>query len=209
MAYKRISPQPVTEGGTGNATFTAYSIVTAGTTATGTFQNVVGLGSAGQILTSAGASALPAWQTLSIPAGVPQTAKVTLTSSQIKNLHGTPQTIIAAPGAGLMIHVIGAVTTLNYGGSNAFVAILQTIGLYFNDGSGTNSLGLNVAAAFITATTTRSAPSNSLGYANALTSDLTNKPIVAYQTSAIEISGNAANDNTMTFNVTYTILTPS
>lgn len=52
----------VAGGGTGNTTFTAYSVITAGTTATGPFQNVVGLGSSGQVLTSTGAGALPTWQ---------------------------------------------------------------------------------------------------------------------------------------------------
>jgi len=52
----------VAGGGTGNTTFTAYSIIAAGTTATGAFQNVVGVGSSGQVLTSNGAAALPTWQ---------------------------------------------------------------------------------------------------------------------------------------------------
>ncbi len=51
----------VPRGGTGNSTFTAFSVICAGTTATGVFQNVVGLGSIGQVLTSAGPGALPAW----------------------------------------------------------------------------------------------------------------------------------------------------
>jgi hypothetical protein len=51
----------VAGGGTGNTTFTAYSVICAGTTATGAFQNVSGVGTAGQVLTSAGASALPTW----------------------------------------------------------------------------------------------------------------------------------------------------
>lgn len=51
----------VAGGGTGNTTFTAFSVICAGTTATGPFQNVVGLGSAGQVLTSAGPGALPTW----------------------------------------------------------------------------------------------------------------------------------------------------
>lgn len=51
----------VAHGGTGNTTFTAYSVICAGTTATGIFQNVSGVGTAGQVLTSAGASALPTW----------------------------------------------------------------------------------------------------------------------------------------------------
>lgn len=53
---------PVAGGGTGNSTFTAYSVICAGTTATGAFQNVSGVGTAGQVLTSNGAAALPTWQ---------------------------------------------------------------------------------------------------------------------------------------------------
>ncbi len=52
----------VANGGTGNTTFTAYSVICAGTTATGAFQNVSGLGSSGNVLTSNGAGALPTWQ---------------------------------------------------------------------------------------------------------------------------------------------------
>lgn len=52
----------VAGGGTGNSTFTAYSVICAGTTATGAFQNVSGLGSSAQVLTSNGAAALPTWQ---------------------------------------------------------------------------------------------------------------------------------------------------
>lgn len=54
---------PVTNGGTNNTSFTAYSVICAGTTSTGTFQNVSGLGSSGQVLTSGGAGALPTWET--------------------------------------------------------------------------------------------------------------------------------------------------
>lgn len=52
----------VAGGGTGNTTFTAYSVIAAGTTATGAFQNVSGVGTSGQVLTSNGAAALPTWQ---------------------------------------------------------------------------------------------------------------------------------------------------
>ncbi len=55
---------PVAGGGSGNTTFTAYSVICAGTTATGAFQNVSGLGSSGQVLTSNGPGLLPTWQTL-------------------------------------------------------------------------------------------------------------------------------------------------
>ena len=50
-------------GGTGLATLTAYALMAAGTTSTDNMQQVSGLGSAGQVLTSAGAGALPIWAT--------------------------------------------------------------------------------------------------------------------------------------------------
>lgn len=70
MAYKRASAMPVVEGGTGAQTFTAYSVICAGTTATGAMQNVVGLGVANQVLVSNGAAALPSWQAIPATAGV-------------------------------------------------------------------------------------------------------------------------------------------
>ncbi len=56
------TPVTVPFGGTGNTTFTAFSLICAGTTATGTFQNVVGVGTLGQVLVSQGAAALPVWE---------------------------------------------------------------------------------------------------------------------------------------------------
>ena len=53
---------PVTSGGTGIATTTAYSVVFAGTTATGAFQAAAGPGTATHVLTSNGAGALPTFQ---------------------------------------------------------------------------------------------------------------------------------------------------
>jgi len=52
----------VDSGGTGIASTTAYALIAAGTTSTGAFQQVSGLGTSGQVLTSNGAGALPTWQ---------------------------------------------------------------------------------------------------------------------------------------------------
>jgi len=57
-----------TKGGTGAGSFTAYGVLLAGTTGTGAFQNVSGLGTSGQVLTSNGAAAAPTWQAI-IPTG--------------------------------------------------------------------------------------------------------------------------------------------
>ena len=56
------NPVTVAQGGTGVATTTAYSVLCAGTTATGAFQSLAALGNAGSRLTSAGAGALPSFK---------------------------------------------------------------------------------------------------------------------------------------------------
>lgn len=62
MSFKTRSPIPVIEGGSGVITnTTAYGVLCAGTTATGAIQNA-GAGSAGEVLTSNGAGALPTFQ---------------------------------------------------------------------------------------------------------------------------------------------------
>lgn len=53
----------VSRGGTGLASATAYAVLCGGTTSTGAFQSVASVGTAGQVLTSNGAGALPTFQT--------------------------------------------------------------------------------------------------------------------------------------------------
>jgi len=54
----------VPHGGTGRAAFTAYSVVCGGTGTTAQLQSVASVGTAGQVLTSSGAGALPTWTTI-------------------------------------------------------------------------------------------------------------------------------------------------
>jgi len=49
-------------GGTGLLSLTAYAVLAGGTTSAGAMQQVSGLGTSGQVLTSNGAAALPTWQ---------------------------------------------------------------------------------------------------------------------------------------------------
>lgn len=62
MAYTGPFPLPVPTGGTGGASHTAYSVLCGGTTSTAALQSVASVGSAGQVLTSNGAGALPTFQ---------------------------------------------------------------------------------------------------------------------------------------------------
>jgi hypothetical protein len=57
----------VAAGGTGLAIFTPYAVVAGGTAGTTPLQQVAGVGSSGQLLTSNGAAALPTWQAAPSP----------------------------------------------------------------------------------------------------------------------------------------------
>jgi hypothetical protein len=85
---------PVANGGTGDTSFTAYAVITGGTTSTGALQSVSGVGTSGQVLTSNGASALPTWQTASASASLSSTSYSQITASTLNT---------ASPGA-LMIY---------------------------------------------------------------------------------------------------------
>lgn len=76
-----FTPVTVPIGGTGATSFTAYSVICGGTTSTGALQNVSGVGTTGQVLTSNGAAALPTWQTISIPSAGAVTLAVTQANS--------------------------------------------------------------------------------------------------------------------------------
>lgn len=65
--YSVALPIPVTQGGTGTTSFTAYGVITGGTTATSLLQSVTP-GAAGTMFQSGGASALPTWSTTTYPA---------------------------------------------------------------------------------------------------------------------------------------------
>lgn len=82
----------VAGGGTGNTTFTAYSVICAGTTATGAFQNVSGVGTSGYVLTSNGAGMLPTWQ--EPPGGIPAALTKTDDTNVTLTLGGTPATAL-------------------------------------------------------------------------------------------------------------------
>lgn len=104
-------PVNVSEGGTGLATLVAYEVMLAGTTTTGVMQQVSGLGTAGQVLTSAGAAAIPVWSNptsgayVSV-AGTTQAASVN-TIYLIANASQTTVTLPATAAIGQVVGVDG------------------------------------------------------------------------------------------------------
>jgi hypothetical protein len=90
----------VAGGGTGDVSFTAYSVICGGTTSTGPLQNVIGVGSSGQVLTSGGASTLPTWTSL---------------ITGVSSVTGTANQILASPTTGAVIlSLIGPYTPATY-----------------------------------------------------------------------------------------------
>jgi hypothetical protein len=63
-------PVPVSNGGTGDTSFTPFAVITGGVISTGALQSVASVGTSGQVLTSNGTGALPSFQTVtsSLPA---------------------------------------------------------------------------------------------------------------------------------------------
>jgi len=89
-------PTAVPKGGSGDTSFTAYSVICGGTTSTAVLQNVSGVGTSGQILTSNGAATLPTWQanpsSISITAGSANIvcSPSTITGTGTVNLANSP-----------------------------------------------------------------------------------------------------------------------
>ena len=63
-------PVSVSNGGTGASSFTAYTPICGGTTSTSALQSVASVGTAGQVLTSNGSSALPSFQNAPASPGI-------------------------------------------------------------------------------------------------------------------------------------------
>lgn len=80
----RNSPLTVPDGGTGLTSATAYAVLCGGTTSTGAFQSIAGVGTSGQVLTSNGASALPTFQTLTTSTTTVETPKATTSGTNVE-----------------------------------------------------------------------------------------------------------------------------
>lgn len=163
-----------------------------------------GKGTSSQVLTDQTAPTMSKFATA--PGGGIQSISGTLTNSQIKNLHGTPIQILAAQGAGKVIVIISSCGKLNYGGNNAFTAgASQSVQVYFGAGT-TATTWFLMPNSSLTATSTQfdiSAQSSAVFGAN---SAVDNQALYAYNPIATEISGNAANDNTITYQIDYLVV---
>jgi hypothetical protein len=167
LAYKRISPGPVVEGYTGNNTFTAYSIICAGTTSTGAFQNVSGVGTSGQFLQSQGAAALPQWVTDPGASGASTFHTDSGTANASSNtitLHGGSNIATSGSAATVTINVSGttnhSVQIGNAGGSLTSVSVGATNTVLLGNTAADPSFGTVPNAALTNSSVTLSSGNN-------------------------------------------------
>lgn len=213
----------VAGGGTGQTTLTNHGVlVGAGTSAI----TQLATGSANQILQSGGASADPTWSTATYPATAGTSGNVltsdgtnwassapallvatgTLTNSQIKNIRATPVLAIAAPGSGKAIVPVSVGSRLNYGGTSAFTAAAsQTIALYYTSTSFAASITVSNNTLIGNTSSYEFFATGGLSAGVATNKD--NRDLYFINSVATEISGNAANDNTISWFIIYYIWT--
>ncbi len=130
--------------------------------------------------------------------------ELAFTSVQVKAIRATPQTLVAAPGAGYFLEFVDAWLMLDYG-SNVFTESTDNLQVKYTDGSG--------AAASQAIETTGFIDQSADTYTNALAkidtivaaASLANQALVLHNTGDGEIAGNAANDNVLRVRVRYRI----
>jgi hypothetical protein len=193
----------VAGGGTGLTSATAYAVVCGGTSSTGNLQSIASLGTSGQVLTSNGASALPTFQAAA-GGGPFTTVTGQLTSAQIKTLHGSPVTIIAAPGAGKAILILSSFSSFVYGGTSAFTGTgAQSISMYYGTSS---SIGTIVSIAQLTQSTSFVDYNTAFTLTSSSTSVINNIAVNLYNPGSPEVGGNAANDNVVNYTIVYQVV---
>lgn len=137
--------------------------------------------------------------------GFVQWVDVTLSNSEIKNLRATPIQVVAAPAAGSMIMLLGAVLKLNYGGNNVFTEAGDNLALRYTDGSGVIVSQTIETTGWIDQsadTLTNALPKID---AIAAATGAEAQALMIHNVGGAEIAGNAANDNTVTLRVYYTV----
>jgi hypothetical protein len=94
-------PLSVPNGGTGDASHVAYSVLCGGVSTTSAIQSVAALGSSGQVLTSNGAGALPSFQSVAGTGTITRVGDVTSGAA----FDGTQGTTLTGTSAGLTLNV--------------------------------------------------------------------------------------------------------
>jgi len=132
-------------------------------------------------------------------------ADVVLTSAQVKALAASPQTLVAAPGAGNVLAFEKAIFKLNYGGTNAFTEAGDNLAIKYTDDTGVAVSQTIEMTGFIDQTADTYTNAEPAIDAIVAAASAENQALVLDNLNA-EIAGNAANDNTLSVRVYYRVV---
>jgi len=150
------TPITVTNGGTGDTSFTAYTILCGGTTSTGALQHVANVGNSSQYLISNGASALPSFQM----GGVVTQCVTTVLNTTFITSSATYTAL-----TGLSVSITPTYSTSNVLVFGSITGIGQASGTAFQIYNGTTGIGIGSSPGSRVACTTGNG-SNDFGYDN-------------------------------------------
>jgi hypothetical protein len=125
-------PITVPNGGTGATSFIPYAVITGGVTSTSPLQSVASVGTAGQVLTSNGAGALPTFQT---NAGGDVTGPASATDEAVARFDGITgkliqDSVVLITNAGVVTGVTGLTVTGTTTLNGAQIVALTVPGAY-------------------------------------------------------------------------------
>ncbi len=201
----------VPHGGTGDSSFTPYSVICGGTTSTGNLQNVTGVGTAGQILTSNGAGSLPTWQTgASTSISITGDSGGTITGSSFIFTGGT--TGLTFSGSGTTESLIGTVNVAHGGtGDTSFTAYSLIAGGTTSTGPLQNISGVGTSGQFLTSNgasalpTWQTAPASSIMFSGDTGTTFSSSAVTIRSNNAANACGSSVLFNAATPDITLQV----